>query len=155
TVGITVDDVPFGSSTISGGGLAVPDFDPGDLSQIEVLRGPQGTLYGASSLGGLIKFVTVTPPTDRVSGNLQAGVSSVRNGDEVGYVYRGAVNAPLSDTWAVRASGFVRLDPGYITNPVLNIKGLNTARADGGLVSTLWQPAQNFSVKLSALLQRV
>jgi outer membrane receptor protein involved in Fe transport len=155
TVGITVDDVPFGSSTIGGGGLVVPDLDPGDLSQIEVLRGPQGTLYGASSLGGLIKFVTVTPSTDRVSGNLQAGVSSVRNGDEAGYVYRGALNAPLSDTWAVRASGFMRLDPGYITNPLLNIKGLNTARAEGGLVSTLWQLAQNFSVKLSALLQKV
>ena len=93
TVGITVDDVPFGSSTIAGGGLVVPDFDPGDLSQIEVLRGPQGTLYGASSLGGLIKFVTLAPSTSGVSGSLMAGGSSVYNGDEVGYVLRGAVNA--------------------------------------------------------------
>ena len=62
---------------------------------------------------------------------------------------------PLSDTWAVRASGFTRLDPGYITNPVRNIKGINTARADGGLLSALWQPRQDLSVKFSALLQKV
>jgi len=60
-VGVTVDDVPFGGS--GGGDQLVPDFDPGDLARIEVLRGPQGTLYGASSLGGLVKFVTVDPST--------------------------------------------------------------------------------------------
>ena len=155
TVGITVDDMPFGSSTIAGGGLVVPDFDPGDLSQIEVLRGPQGTLYGASSLGGLIKFVTIDPSTDRVSGNLQAGLSSVHNGNEVGYMYRGAVNVPLNDSFAVRASGFARLDPGYIDNPVFSANGLNAAHADGGLLSALWKPSQDFSLKLNALLQEV
>src|SRR5207249_773495 len=56
TVGITVDDVPYGQSTTNGGGLFAPDIDPSDLARIEVLRGPQGTLYGASSMGGLIKY---------------------------------------------------------------------------------------------------
>ncbi|HEV2441864.1 MAG TPA: Plug domain-containing protein, partial [Steroidobacteraceae bacterium] len=55
TVGIVVDDVPYGSSTGIGSGYLVPDIDPNDLERIEVLRGPQGTLYGASSMGGLIK----------------------------------------------------------------------------------------------------
>src|SRR6185437_452773 len=62
TTGVTVDDVPFGSA--AGGlptGLAPPDLDPSDLSRIEVLRGPQGTLYGASSMGGLIRYVTADP----------------------------------------------------------------------------------------------
>src|SRR4029077_16305041 len=134
TVGITVDDMPFGSSTVGGGGLVVPDFDPGDLSRVEVLRGPQGTLYGASSLGGLLKFVTVDPSTVGVSGNLQAGLSSVHNGDGIGYTYRGAINIPVSENLAVRASGFARLDPGYVDNAVLRVKGINTARADGGMV---------------------
>ena len=155
TVGITVDDMPFGSSTVGGGGLVVPDFDPGDLSRVEVLRGPQGTLYGASSLGGLVKFVTVDPSTHSVAGNLQAGISSVHNGNGVGDVFRGAINVPVSDTLAVRASGFGRLDPGYIDNPVLNVKGINTARADGGMLAALWQPAPDFSLKLTALLQQV
>src|SRR6202011_2586183 len=85
TVGITVDDVPYGSSTILGGGNTVPDLDPSDLARIELLRGPQGTLYGASSMGGLLKFVTVDPSTEAVSGRAQAGLSSVQNGAELGY----------------------------------------------------------------------
>src|SRR5258708_35027730 len=99
SVGVMLDDVPYGSSTVQGGGLFVPDIDPNDLARVEVLRGPQGTLYGASSLGGLLKFVTVDPSTEAVSGRVQAGVSSVQNGNELGYNVRGAVNVPVTDTF--------------------------------------------------------
>ncbi len=73
TVGILVDDVPYGSSTSLGGGYQAPDLDPGDLARVEVLRGPQGTLYGASSLGGLIKYVTIDPSTDSLGGPCAGG----------------------------------------------------------------------------------
>ena len=152
TVGITIDDVPFGSSTSIGD--TIPDLDPGDLSNIEVLRGPQGTLYGASSMGGLIKYVTADPSTDSLFGSLNAGVSSVYNGSEPGYSFRGAINAPLSDTLAVRGSAFVRLDPGYVNNVVTGVDGVNRASADGGFFSALWQPTQTLSLKIDALLQQ-
>jgi iron complex outermembrane recepter protein len=155
TVGITVDDVPYGASTEIGGGIIVPDIDPGDLDRVEVLRGPQGTLYGASSMGGLIKFVTVDPSTDEVSGRVQSGTSSVYNGAQLGYNARGSVNVPLSDSLAVRASAFTRLDPGYIDNPVRAIDGVNEARASGGRLAALWRPSEVFSLKLSALYQQV
>jgi outer membrane receptor protein involved in Fe transport len=153
TVGITIDDVPYGSSTNLGGGLAVEDIDPGDLTRVEVLRGPQGTLYGANSLGGLIKFVTVDPSTDRVRGSVQAGTSSVYNGADLGYNVRASINMPVNDTLAVRASGFVREDPGFIDNPVLGIDGINRVVADGGRLSALWKPSEDISLKLSAQLQ--
>lgn len=153
SVGITVDDVPYGASTNAGGGVTVPDFDPGDLARVEVLRGPQGTLYGASSLGGLLKFVTVDPSTEAVSGRVEGGTSSVYNGDGLGYNFRAAVNVPLSDTIAIRASGFARQDPGYINNPVLGIDGINKNHVDGGRVAGLWRPADAVTVKLSALFQ--
>ncbi len=153
-VGVMVDEVPYGSSTgLGGGGFGVPDIDPSDLTRIEVLRGPQGTLYGANNIGGLVKFVTVDPSTDAVSGRLQAGISSVRNGDEPGYNLRGSINVPLGDTWAVRASGFTRQDPGYIDDPGLGIDGTNRTDVSGGRLSALWRPSQALSLKLSALVQ--
>jgi iron complex outermembrane receptor protein len=152
TVGITVDDVPFGSTTSFSSDVP-PDLDPSDLSRVEVLRGPQGTLYGANSMGGLLKFVTVDPSTEALSGRVQADVDSVYNGQTPGYGFRGVVNVPLSDTLAIRASGFTRQDPGYVDNPVFDIKGINEDRAGGGRLSTLWRPSDVVSLKLSALYQ--
>jgi iron complex outermembrane recepter protein len=153
TVGITVDDVPYGSSTSLGGGFTAPDIDPSELAQVEVLRGPQGTLYGASSIGGLLKYVTVDPSTDAVSGRIQASTSSVRNGAELGYGFRGAINVPISDTFAIRASAFTRRDPGYIDDPSLSAEGVNEVTTQGGRLSALWRPSQEFSWKVSALYQ--
>ena len=153
TVGVTVDDVPFGSSTNLGGGLVVPDFDPGDLARVEVLRGPQGSLYGASSMGGLLKFVTVDPSTAGFSGRMQAGAVGVFHGNGLGYNVRGSLNAPVTDTLAVRASAFTRVDPGYIDNPFLNVEGVNEARTSGGRLAALWKPLEDFSLKLAALYQ--
>jgi len=153
TVGITVDDMPYGSSTALGGGYLVPDLDPSDLARIEVLRGPQGTLYGASSIGGLLKYVTVDPSTESLSGRLQAGINTVHNGPRPGFDVSGAVNLPVTDTLALRASGFARRDPGYIDNVRNGQRASNEAQVYGGHLSALWRPSAAFSLKLSALLQ--
>jgi outer membrane receptor protein involved in Fe transport len=153
SVGFIVDDAPYGSGTNQGGGTTIPDIDPNDLARVEVLRGPQGTLYGANSLGGLIKYVTVDPSTAGFSGHVQAGLSSVYNGAELGYNVRGSLNMPLSDTLAVRIGGFTRLDPGYIDNPVTGVDGVNETRVSGGRLSALWQPSEALSLKLSAMYQ--
>jgi len=155
SVGIVVDDVPYGSSTALGGGSMAPEFDPNALQRLEVLRGPQGTLYGASSLGGLIKYVTVDPSTDSVRAQITAGTSSVHNGAELGYNAYGSVNVPLSGTLAMLASGYTRQDPGYVDNPVLGIRGLNESHTSGGRLSLLWQPSDSFTLKLGALYQSV
>ncbi|MBS0420048.1 MAG: TonB-dependent receptor [Proteobacteria bacterium] len=151
TVGIVVDDVPLGSSGSIG--LQVPDIDPSDLASIEVLRGPQGTLYGASSIGGLIKYVTVDPSTTTVNGTVQGSVLGIHNGDGAGYSLRGAVNIPLGDTLGVRASAFVRRDPGYIDDPALGARGVNRISDAGGRIAALWKPTDELSVRLSAVLQ--
>jgi outer membrane receptor protein involved in Fe transport len=150
TVGITVDDVPFGGTSQ----VQVPDFDPGDLARIEVLRGPQGTLYGVSSMGGLLKYVTIDPSTDSFRGRVETGVSTVYNGYSLGENIRASVNVPISDTLAVRASAFTRQDPGYIDNPVLGIRGINEAHVSGGRLALLWKPTDTLSLKLNALEQR-
>lgn len=150
---ITVDDVPFGPNAASGAWL-VPDLDPGDLARVEVLRGPQGTLYGASSLGGLIKYVTVSPSTEGNSGRLSVGTTTVKNGDGLGYNARASANVRLSDTLALGVSGFTRQEPGFIDNDVLGLKGVNEQRVSGGRLSALWRPSDDWTLKLNAMLQR-
>jgi iron complex outermembrane recepter protein len=153
-VGILIDDVPFGASTHRGGGLYVPDIDPNDLSRIEVLRGPQGTLYGASSLGGLVKYVTTDPSTDTVHGNIQTGLNGVAHGSDAGYNVRGSVNLPLSDTFALAGSGFSRKDSGYLDNRSTGERDINDKRVSGGRLATMWRPSAGVSLKLSALYQK-
>ncbi len=152
TVGVMIDGVPFGSSTFLAGN-SIPDIDPGSLARVEVLRGPQGTLYGASSMGGLVNYVTVDPSTTGFNGYVEGGGNNVSNGNGLGYNVRGAINVPLSSTLAIRVSGFARRDPGYIDNPVTHINGVNQEDASGGHLAVLWTPSDDLSFKLSALLQ--
>jgi iron complex outermembrane receptor protein len=147
------DDVPVTSSLERGWGeLTSPDLDPSDLAQIEVLKGPQGTLYGADSLSGLIKYVTTDPSTSKFSGRVEVTGVDIPVGG-AGYGVRVAVNVPLSDTFAVRFSGFVRHDPGYIDDVTTGERNFNSVTVYGGHAAALWQPSANFSVKLSALVQ--
>lgn len=152
TVAVMIDGLPQ-SSSLGATSELVPDIDPFDLARIEVLRGPQGTLYGANSLGGLINYVTVEPSTEAFSGRVQAGTSSVYNGAELGYNFRAAVNVPISDTFAIRVSGYEREDPGYIDNILSGQDGINETRAEGARLAGLWRPTDDFSLRFSALYQ--
>ncbi len=156
TVGVVVDDAPYGSSTASGAYFTgAPDIDPSDLARIEVLRGPQGTLYGASSIGGLIKFVTVDPSTAGLSGRIETDGSGTQNGDRLGGAIRGAVNIPVTDSLAIRASAFARQDPGYLDVPLYNLRGVNKVDAYGGRFAALLKLGDSWSVKLSGLFQNI
>jgi iron complex outermembrane recepter protein len=154
TTGIVIDEVPYGGTVGGSTPPSAPDIDPGDLARMEILRGPQGTLYGAASMGGLIKHVTIDPSMDGVGGRLQAGVSSISNGD-VGQQLRVSINLPVNDTLAVRASGFTLEDPGYVDNPQTGQRDINSRDSNGGRLSALWSPSEDFSLKLSALWQRI
>jgi iron complex outermembrane receptor protein len=159
TVAVYIDETPFGSSTgLANGAELAGDFDTFDIARIEVLRGPQGTLYGASSLGGLLKFVTNAPSTDGFEGKVLGGVEFTDGGD---MSYRGAamVNVPLGDTFAFRASGSYRKQGGFIGSVGTagsNVRGdTNDFESYGGRASLLWKPDANLSVRLSALLQNL
>jgi outer membrane receptor protein involved in Fe transport len=151
-----INDAPYGSSTVySGGGLLTPDLDPADLERIEVLRGPQGTLYGANSLGGLVKFVTVKPDATRAFGYVSTGYSSVKSGGS-GFNERAMFNVPLiANTLALRVNAYSRKDPGYIDNVATGKSNVNEATVRGGRAEMLWTPTDKFSVSLSALAQNL
>jgi iron complex outermembrane receptor protein len=152
TVGIYVDDLPFGSST-GFGGFNVPDLDPQDLERVEVLRGPQGTLYGAGSLGGLLKYVTAAPDTSHFFGRVQVDGQTIDGGGS-GYGVRGSVNLPVSDQLALRLSAYHREDPGFVDNVLTGQKDINTNEFTGGRAALGWQINQDWKVRLSAFYQQ-
>lgn len=156
TVGITVDDVPIGQTVTADVDSAVfaPQFDPADLQSIQFLKGPQGALYGASSLGGVVKYVTVVPDFTSTSGHIEVDTSGIPGGG-AGYGLRGSVNVPvIADTVAIRASAFARQDPGFVDDPTHGESNLNSTEAYGGRVDALWQATQMLSVRVAGLIQR-
>jgi iron complex outermembrane receptor protein len=112
TVAVYLDESPFGSSSaLLNGSILSGDFDTWDLQRIEVLRGPQGTLYGANSEGGLLKFVTTAPVLGSFSGAAEVTGESVDHGGNGGDA-RAVLNLPLGDKMAFRISGFDQDVPG-------------------------------------------
>ncbi|MDB5710505.1 MAG: hypothetical protein JWL96_2575 [Sphingomonas bacterium] len=155
TVAVYVDDVPFGSSgSLSNGGILAGDFDTFDVQRIEVLRGPQGTLYGSNSLGGVLKFVTGTPSTQKLEMRGQAGVETTQGG-EASYTGNALVNVPLGDTLAFRASGFYHKIGGYINTVGRSASNVNQAESYGGRASLLFKPTNEFSIRLTGLIQNI
>jgi len=159
TVGIYVDETPFGSSSgLVNGAVLAGDFDTFDLSRIEVLRGPQGTLYGASSLSGVLRFVTNAPSTAAFELRGRVGVEAVKGGD-LGYNADAVVNVPLGPTIAFRASGNYRKDAGFIdsigTGGSDVAKNINGDRSYGGRASLLFKPSDAASIRLSAIAQNI
>ena len=109
SVGVYLDEQPV---TTIGGNL---DINIYDIARIEVLRGPQGTLYGASSEAGTIRIITNKPDPSGFEGGLDAELNTVRHGG-IGGGLQGFVNAPLGDSAALRVVGWYRRDAGFIDN---------------------------------------
>ncbi|MGK2924971.1 MAG: TonB-dependent receptor [Lysobacterales bacterium] len=173
TVGVYFDEVPFGSSTaLANGAVLSGDFDTFDLARVEVLRGPQGTLYGASSLGGVVRYVPNQPSTGGFEGSFKVGLEDV-NDAGLGYNATGYVNVPLSDTFALRASAFYRENDGWVdtigdsplpslTEPGVNVvdgtmveTGINSSETSGGRIQALFQPNDELSINLLAMYQNI
>jgi len=156
SVGIYVDDVPYGSSTaFAFGGQYALDMNLLDVDRVEVLRGPQGTLYGASTMGGLIKYVTKIPDTTLLSGDIRTGVSDTFHGG-VSYDQAAAINLPLSPGVAgLRLSGYYTSDGGYIDNVALSQSRANRANIHGGRLDLLLTPLSGLTVRFDALLQNI
>ncbi|MFL6585264.1 MAG: TonB-dependent receptor [Luteimonas sp.] len=153
---IYVDDIPLTpNGSLSGGTSGMFDLLPYDLQHVEVLRGPQGTLYGASALGGLVKYVTKRPELDYLEGRVGGTVSVIDDGGHVGYGGRASINAPLVEgKVAMRASYAEQATPGWIDNSVLQRRDTNDVRQSAGRLSVLWQPVESVEVVATALTQK-
>ncbi len=133
--------------------------DPGlkliDLAGVEVLEGPQGTLYGAGSLGGLIRLVPNMPDLGRAGGTVSAGVSATRHGAPGGDI-GGVVNLPLvAGRLALRLAAIADSEGGYIDKPLFGVRDANRTRTLGGRAALRLLLADGWTADLIGMAQRI
>lgn len=160
TVSTYIDETPVGSSGIYQRATAFQlDLLPYDIRRVEILRGPQGTLYGANSLGGLIKYVTLDPSLTDYEFRFGGGVSGVEDSGDVGWDVHIGGNVPLINGQLGTRLSYSRNElPGFIDNVVNGVtvgKDINASTQQSGLVSFLWRPNDAIAVRLLALGQRI
>jgi outer membrane receptor protein involved in Fe transport len=157
TVSVYMDDVPVGGSTVyASAATFVFDAALMDLDHIEFLYGPQGTLYGAGSMGGLIKYVTRKPDTSRLGGDAGIDVSQTQ-GAGTGYTEHATLNLPLvKGVAALRASVFDRHSAGlYRAVGETPAGGADRTHTRGARVQLQVDATDRLSFNLSAMAQKI
>lgn len=158
TTGVYYDEAVISGSNANDGGGFESDIRLYDLNRIEVLRGPQGTLYGAGSMSGAIRFITNKPDLNNFGGYLTTEVSDTSHGSG-NYDANGEVNLPIiPGKAAVRIVGWGLDDSGYINqirvgagtaNPKGLVKGVNNDNVQGGRISLRVEPTDNLTIDAS------
>ncbi len=149
TVGLYLDDVPVTYNAPD------PALRLVDIERVEVLRGPQGTLYGSGSMGGIVRVVTTKPDPDAYSA--EASVEGMYNDRQDGsWGLTGVINAPLLQGHAaIRAVAYRDDITGYLDNLLLGATDVNHGRRIGGRVSALLDLSPNWQFQLSAGSQSI
>jgi len=150
-VGIYLDESPISVA------LFTPDLELYDLQRFEVLRGPQGTLFGSGSLSGTLRYITQQPKLGEFEGSAEIGLSSVTDGDTGGAV-RGMINAPIGETAALRVAAYYNRLPGFIDaiQPDGSIKkDVNQGDRSGARVAMLFAPNENLTITPRIVYQKL
>jgi iron complex outermembrane receptor protein len=158
TVGVYLDDVSMTTRNLYSLGSSEPKFF--DIDRIEVLRGPQGTLYGASSMGGTIKFISNQPNLKEREASVYSEVSGTKGGG-TNYTVNGVVNQPLiPGELALRIGIQTGHESGYIdqvspTTGNVIASGINSQDSSVVKLAMKWQPTRNLSITPSVFYQEV
>jgi outer membrane receptor protein involved in Fe transport len=146
-VGYYINEIPLSEP---GWPIVIPDVDTFDLERVEVLRGPQGTLFGSASLGGLVNYIAKEADTSGFDAAIQTSAGSTRDSDDLNYGVKGMVNVPLAEgKFAVRVVGLERRDAGYADNIRTGQKDSNDLTTRGTRLSAVFTPSE--TTKLSWL----
>jgi outer membrane receptor protein involved in Fe transport len=183
--GLNVDSSALGDYAVSAAATVATYVDKtplfanfllSDIERVEILRGPQGTLYGSGALGGAVRFILREPDTEAFSGRVSLSGSSVKHSDDIGGSASATLNIPLADTLAIRLNTTINDFPGitdYRNLYVLDGQGIpvapagtldpaasyrvkedaDTVEQSYGRASLLWRPSDTFDLTLSYMAQ--
>ena len=147
TVSVYLDDVPLSYNAPN------PDLRLYDIEGVEVLRGPQGALYGAGSIGGVVHIISNKVDLDHLSGSLEA-IGSTTEGGSPSSVLQGVVNIPiLSDRLGLRVAAYREADGGYLDDVNLGKTNANDAERKGGRAQLVFAINPNWTATLSGVSQ--
>jgi len=151
TTGYYINEVPL---TEPGWTIVIPDIDAFDVDHVEILRGPQGSLFGSASMGGAVNYVARKADASAYDAAIETTLSKTRNA-EVGGAIKGMVNIPLvQDKLALRAVATYRNDPGYLDNVGIGQTGSSDITIGGGRLSLVWTPTDATEVSWLSLYQK-
>ncbi len=185
----TAEDRPFRTFEQSPVGTYIGNspvegyFQLDDIQRIEILRGPQGTLYGAGALGGALRVIPNAPELGKFDGNIEVSSGRVAHSSGTSVDTSAMLNIPIGDALALRVSGKYAYEPGFIdvygilerpgpivtgiptrANPgdLVNSSGVFTGKDDWngqhtftGRASLLWKPIDRFTANLAFVYSNV
>ncbi len=131
-----------------------PDLKLVDMESVEILEGPQGTLYGSGALGGIVLLKPKAPILNKPLGNVATGVSLTRHGDP-GYDLSGMVNAPLGRRAALRLVAYRAREGGFIDNGATGESDINDIDVTGGRAMLTATLAPGWFVDFAGIGQRI
>lgn len=146
TTSTYIDDIPIS--------LGTRDIRMVDLSHIEVLKGPQGTLYGQSAMGGVVRYMTNRPNFDRYEGGVSSYASDFNKGG-FNYGTSGYFNAPISEDLAVRAVAYHYDNSGFIDVTADDVANANTEQTTGGRLALKWGISDRVMLDATYIYQKI
>lgn len=151
TTGYYINEVPL---TEPGWTIVIPDIDAFDVDRVEILRGPQGSLFGSASMGGAVNYVARKADAGAFDAALEATLSQTRNAD-FSHAAKAMVNVPLIDgKLAVRGVVAFRQDQGYLDNVGIGKDGSSDVAVSGGRLSVVWTPSDATELSWLSLYQK-
>lgn len=149
TASLYFDEVPLGYSGPE------PSLNLYDIKAVEVLEGPQGTLYGAGAIGGIIRLTPNAVDLTRTAASVSSGITATQGG-EAGFDVAGMANLPIvEDRIGLRVVGYRSRDGGYIGDRLRRLSNINRTDTEGGRATLRIDPGAGWSVELGALKQRI
>ena len=151
SVGVYLDESPISVA------LFTPDLDLYDLDRIEVLRGPQGTLFGAGSSSGAVRYITAQPNVGNLGGSLDLTAGAPTDGEFGGSV-RGSINVPIGENAAMRAVGYYTELSGFIDSVYpdrATREDVNGGSRAGGRLAFRFEPSENVTITPRIVYQKL
>jgi len=150
SVGVYLNEIPVSVALFN------PDLDTYDLNRVEILRGPQGTLYGAGSMSGTVRLITNEANTHSYDAKAELKLSQTQDSRKPNAAVKGAVNIPVIEgVLGVRLVGYDDYDDGYIDDIGQHKKDVNTVRKYGARLSAIFTPTPELKITPTILLQKI